>query len=456
MFTPLDAGKAKGMYVSAYARYIDNPDEARKLYKRSLVVLALSQLIAGAGFIAGLSAGALLANQMLGINSLSGLPFVAFSLGSAVAAVLIGRISQRVGRRTGLAAGFITGGIGAAGIVLATIITNTALFFAALFVYGAGSATSMQARYAGTDLARAKERATSVGMVLVALTFGVLLAPLLTDWLQEAAISLGALPNSGVFILAGSAYLMSGLFILIFLRPDPLLVSLQIQRAGNGRLQNKNAKLPTDGLQQANDGDEREQQVKAGNSATGSNTTYRKGMVFGIVIMTAVFMVMVLIMTMTPVHMQGHGHGLMAITWIIGIHIAAMYLPSLFSGMFVDRIGKSRAAMLSGLVLAASAVLTMCAPAGQMALMAVALSLLGIGWNIGFISGTTMVVDSVAQSERAKIQGIADVFIAFVGAAGGFFAGVIEAQIGFYAVCIMGLFIALATTGYAFIAGKKA
>ncbi len=73
--------------------------------------------------------------------------------GSAGAAFLIGRISQQRGRRIGLTAGFITGGIGAAGVVLAAVINSVPLLFASLLVYGAGTATNLQTRYAGTDLA---------------------------------------------------------------------------------------------------------------------------------------------------------------------------------------------------------------------------------------------------------------------------------------------------------------
>lgn len=49
---------------------------------------------------------------------------------------------------------------------------------------------------------------------------------------------------------------------------------------------------------------------------------------------------MIAIMTMTPVHMRGHGHELSAVGLVIGLHIAAMYLPSLVTGPLVDRVGR--------------------------------------------------------------------------------------------------------------------
>src|SRR5439155_18922357 len=133
-------------------------------YRRTLAVVIVSQVFGGAGLAAGITVGALLAQQMLGTAGLAGMPAALFTLGSAGAAFLIGRISQRRGRRTGLTSGFIAGGIGAGGVVLAAVTDNVALLFIALLVYGAGTATNLQARYAGTDLATRRHRATAVSL----------------------------------------------------------------------------------------------------------------------------------------------------------------------------------------------------------------------------------------------------------------------------------------------------
>ncbi|MFP3490311.1 MFS transporter, partial [Staphylococcus sp. SIMBA_130] len=84
---------------------------------------------------------ALLAEQMLGTNAFAGLPAALFTLGSAGAALTVGRLSNRFGRRMGLATGFITGGLGAIGVVFAAVLNSVFLLFASLLVYGAGTAT---------------------------------------------------------------------------------------------------------------------------------------------------------------------------------------------------------------------------------------------------------------------------------------------------------------------------
>lgn len=61
----------------------------------------------------------------------------------------------------------------------------------------------------------------------------------------------------------------------------------------------------------------------------------------GATVMVLTQIVMVAIMTMTPVHMQNHGHGLSEVGIVISFHIGAMYLPSLITGVLVDKVGRT-------------------------------------------------------------------------------------------------------------------
>lgn len=117
--------------------------------RRTLVVLVCAQILSGAGLAAGITVGALLAQEMLGSTSLAGVPSTLFTLGSALAAVFIGVASGRSGRRVGLAAGYAVGALGSLGVIVAAVTDSSLLLFASLFVYGAGSAANLQARYAG-------------------------------------------------------------------------------------------------------------------------------------------------------------------------------------------------------------------------------------------------------------------------------------------------------------------
>ncbi|WP_412761996.1 MFS transporter, partial [Priestia megaterium] len=147
--------------------YVNSPEKQKALYKRTLFVVSVSQIFGGAGLAAGVTVGALIAQQMLGTDAYAGVPTALFTLGSAGAAWLVGKLSQKKGRRAGLTTGFILGGVGAIGVIFSAILNSIFLLFFSLLVYGSGTATNLQARYAGTDLAKAKQRGTAVSMAMV-------------------------------------------------------------------------------------------------------------------------------------------------------------------------------------------------------------------------------------------------------------------------------------------------
>lgn len=399
--------------------YIDSPERQAKLYKKTLRILMFSQIFGGAGLGAGVTVGALLAQDMLGTENAAGIPTALFTLGSAGAALLIGRSSQRFGRRAGLAGGFLAGGVGAIGVIMAALTTNIALLFLSLLIYGAGTASNLQARYAGTDLATDKQRATAASMAMVSTTLGAVVAPNLVNTMGKFADSISVPTLAGPFILSGAAFIIAELLILFFLRPDPLVVSTAIANA------KKNVNTT-----------ETEANLKSAN-------INKKGVVVGAVIMILTQFVMAAIMTMTPIHMGHHGHGLQEVGVVIGFHIAAMYLPSPLTGILVDKLGRTTMAVASGATLLASGLVAAFAPVGSMPLLTLALVLLGLGWNFGLISGTALIIDSTHPSVRAKTQGSVDVLFALSGAAGGGVSGMVVAHSSYAALSLSGAILSL-------------
>ncbi|AWT47391.1 MFS transporter [Streptomyces actuosus] len=367
----------------------------------------MSQILSGAGLAAGVTVGALLAQDMLGSTGLAGLPSALFTAGSALAAVAVGRVSQARGRRPGLTAGYLTGAVGSAGVVAAAVADNPVLLFAALFVYGAGTATNLQARYAGADLAAPGHQARAVSTVLVATTLGGLTGPNLAAPTGALAGHLGIPALAGPFLLSGAAYALAALVLAVRLRPDPLLLARTLAEA-------KDAEAGT------------------GVEPDAVGTSYgRGGVVLGALVMVLTQLVMVAVMTMTPVHMREHGHGTAASGLVIAVHIGAMYLPSPLTGWLVDRHGPLRIAAASGITLLASGVLAGLAPGDSVGLLALALALLGLGWNLGLVSGTAIITGAVPLATRARTQGLVDVSIALAGATGGMTSGIMVAATGY-------------------------
>lgn len=152
---------------------------------------------------------------------------------------------------------------------------------------------------------------------------------------------------------------------------------------------------------------------------------------------------MVAIMTMTPVHMRAHHHELGEVGLVIGLHIGAMYLPSLVTGMLVDKVGRTPLAIAAGVTLLAAGVVAALAPADSLGMLVLALMLLGLGWNLGLISGTALLVDATTPQNRARTQGSVDVLIALAGAGSSALSGVVMAGTSFAGLSLSGGLLAV-------------
>lgn len=401
---------ANAQRIATAPRTLTEADRAR-VQQRTLTVVVASQVLGGAGLAAGVTVGGLLAQEMLDSDSLAGLPTGLFTLGSALAAFLVGRFTQRFGRRTGLGLGFGAGGVGAIGVVVAATTDSIWLLFVALFVYGAGTATNLQARYAGTDLAAPARRGTAISIAMVSTTLGAVAGPNLVEPLGDLAEYLSIPALAGPFLLAAVAYLGAGLALFIFLRPDPFLLARHLDAAAApANARGDTAAVPPP-----------------------APSAY-----VGATIMVLTQIAMVAIMTMTPVHMRAHHHDLGDIGLVIGIHIGAMFLPSLITGLLVDKFGRLPMAIASAITLLLAGITGAFAPADSLGLLIIALALLGIGWNIGLISGTALVVDATVPANRPRTQGTIDVLIALAGAGGGAMSGIVMSATDFTTLALAG------------------
>jgi MFS family permease len=152
----------------------------------------------------------------------------------------------------------------------------------------------------------------------------------------------------------------------------------------------------------------------------------------------AAYGIMSFVMTATPVsmHME-RAMTLEETTFVIQSHIAAMYLPSVASGFLTQKLGTIRV-ILCGLAL-------MCACVGiglaDQSLMHYwfALVLLGVGWNLLFLGGTTLLTAVYRPSERFKVQAVNDFSIFSLQAAGALSSGAVIHALGWDAVMWLSL-----------------
>lgn len=131
------------------------------------------------------------------------------------------------------------------------------------------------------------------------MTLGAVAGPSLGDVTGRFAMSFGIPALAGPFMLAG-------FILLALLRPDPLVVAKAIEHAAVNEVEDRDV----------DDG------------GTYSKTSNKQWLIIGATVMFIAHLIMVAIMTMTPVHTEHYGHSLQAVGVVIGLHIAAMYLPS--------------------------------------------------------------------------------------------------------------------------------
>ena len=416
--------------------------------RRVLRALVFAQVLGGAGLAAGVSVGALLARDLLGSTSGSGLPAALFTAGSAAAAFSVGRVSQQHGRRLGLFLGFLVGSVGGAGVVVAAVTENVPLLLVSLVAYGAGTATNLQCRYAGADLADDARRGRAVSTVLFATTFGAVAGPNLLGVTGEFAEAAGLPRLSGPFVLASLAYAGAGLVLLVLLRPDPLLTARRL--AGVAHLDVANDEMIDTSPPPI---------VRDPAMLEASSSDQRRARRSGPLVLAASGMVtaqavMVAIMSMTPVHLENHHHGLGIVGLIIGLHIGAMYLPSPLTGRLVDRYSTSAVSVAGGAVLIAAAIVA-AASGGAPTPLAVALVLLGLGWNLSLVGGTAAVTNLTTMEDRARSQGTVDVFVALAGASGGLLSGIVLAAASFEALAVAAAVLAAAIVATAATARSR-
>ena len=87
------------------------------------------------------------------------------------------------------------------------------------------------------------------------------------------------------------------------------------------------------------------------------------------------------------------------------------------------------------LVAAVSALLV---PAESVRLVAIALFLLGLGWNFGFVAGSALLSSGLPPRHRARLQGAIDSLIWSSAALASLSSGFVLAALGYEALCLVG------------------
>ena len=292
-----------------------------------------------------------------------------FVLGSALSAMPAALWMAKVGRRRGFMTGSIVAVFGSAICALALAWSSFALFCLGTAIIGVYTAFGLQYRFAAAEVAAPEFKAKAISLVLAGGIAGGFLGPEASHWAKD----LLPVPFLGSFIvLSGIALIALGVQSRVRV-PAP-----SVAARGGGRPLSEIARQP----------------------------------VFVVAVLSAAlgYGVMNLLMTATPLAMSFCGYPFAAAAFVIEWHVVGMYAPGFVTGNLIQRFGALRVIVAGTLLMAACVAVALAD--NQVGYFWAALVLLGVGWNLMYTGGTTLLTEVYTPAEKAKTQGLND-FIVF-------------------------------------------
>jgi MFS family permease len=290
-----------------------------------------------------------------------------------------------LGRRPVLATGYAIGAAGCALAALGTATTLAPAVILGLISVGIASGVSLLARTAAGDMYPPERRARGIALVLFGSVFGAILGPAVFSPLISGQELDG--DSLAALWLAGGAFALVGLVLILAIRPDPRDIAQQFAHG----------------------------EPEPPPAAPLREILRRPGVVPALIAAQASFGVMVAVMNLTgAVMVDHHHHEAHHVFPIIGAHVMGMYALVLVVGDVIDRIGRTPA-LWGGLVLMALS----CGGLvwiESVAATAVVLFGLGLGWNLSFVSATAQLADRTHAGERGSLLGFNDLLSGSTGA----------------------------------------
>jgi MFS family permease len=121
------------------------------------------------------------------------------------------------------------------------------------------------------------------------------------------------------------------------------------------------------------------------------------------------YALMNLVMTSTPLAVVGCGYEQKDAGFVVTGHVLAMFAPSFFTGHLINRFGVERIVGTGIAILGFAGVVAL--QGVELENFYIALILLGLGWNFGFIGATSMLAGAHAPHERGRMQGLNDLLV---------------------------------------------
>ena len=338
--------------------------------RRNVAVLVAAQAILGSQMPMIFTIGGL-AGQTLAPNPcFATLPISLIVLGSMLSATPLSALMQRHGRRAGFAAGSAGGALGAAVGALGLYQASFGLFLLGSLLTGVYMSAQGFYRFAAADTAEGPLRPKAISWVMAGGLFSAVIGPQLVKVTADAMV----VPFLGTYLAVIALNLVGSLMFLGLDIPKPKPVAPGGD-AGRGRLQ-----LLSD-----------------------------PRIAVAVICAAVSYALMNLVMTSSPLAVVGCGFDKADAADVVSAHVLAMYVPSFFTGHLIARFGAERIVALGLAILAGAGAVALTGVALEQ--FFVALILLGVGWNFGFIGATAMLTAAHRPEERGRMQGLNDMIV---------------------------------------------
>lgn len=382
---------------------------------RNLLILVVCQLISATGSIVMVMLGGIIGSALTANQALATLPLSMMVVAIAATTIPATMLMRRIGRRKGFALASISAALAVLVAVYALNQASFWLFIVATMLFGINMAFTQQYRYAAAESVEPKYVPRAVSFVLIGSIGGAFLGPELAT---QGQFWIEAIP------FAGTMFALSILFVV----QAVLLLSLGA------------AKDPLD-------------YAALSSQRTLSQITRQPLFMVAVLGGTVAFGLMTLVMTATPLSMHiNDGYSLEQTASVIRAHVLGMYVPSLFVGFLIERVGVTRVMTVGVFGLLATSIIGLQGHAELHYWWA--LVLLGIGWNFLYVGGTTLLTYTYSNAEKYRAQAVNEFLVFGTAATASLLAGTVMYYFGWATLMLIPIPI-LAGIGVALLIVRK-
>jgi predicted MFS family arabinose efflux permease len=355
--------------------------------KRNVRLLFLCQALMGASMIGQVAMGAIIGHSLAEDKSLATLPMALQMLATMCASIPAGIVFARLGRKPGFVLGALAALAGSLIFALGVWQGDFVIYCLGAVPAGIGFGISQHYRFAASEVASPAYRPRAIALVMAGGILSAAIGPELVKHTKELLLP----------------WLFLGTYLALALLPPVCLLLLAIVDLPPAPPRPKVATPLTQILR-------------------------RPAFVTAAVAGMVAYGAMNFVMTATPLEMMLCGFSVGASATVIQMHAIAMFAPGFVTGPLIARFGAER-------VIVAGAALTAACVAGTLAgrsfaHFAVALVLLGIGWNFMFVGATALLATAHAPEEKVRAQAMNDVLVFGCVAATAFASGAVHASAG--------------------------